>query len=316
MNTFINKYQSTAPGDAAPDNWVEKYAPRVTQPYLRLMRADRPIGSWLLLIPCWQGLALAATQQETAAIGHMIVMAVLFTIGAFVMRGAGCAYNDIVDQDFDARVERTAGRPIPSGQISTRQAWAFLFGLCLIGLSVLMQFNRFTIMLGVSSLALVAVYPFAKRVTWWPQAWLGLTFNWGALMGYAAVTGELGVASFCLYGAGIAWTLGYDTIYAHQDKEDDALIGVKSSARRLGRNSKPAIAAFYAITIALFAAIGVMEKFPWTYFVALCAPAAHFFWQVRTTDIDDSARCLRIFKSNRDAGLLLLAALLLALVRW
>ncbi|MBL4618740.1 MAG: 4-hydroxybenzoate octaprenyltransferase, partial [Marinicaulis sp.] len=217
---------SSATADTAPGNWVERMPPRA-QPYLRLIRADRPIGTWLLLIPCWWGLGLAAVAGFTGL--KLFYYGALFAIGAFVMRGAGCAYNDIVDRDIDGQVERTALRPIPSGQISIKQASIFLGVLCFIGLIVLLQFNRTTIFLGLGSLALVAAYPFMKRVTYWPQAWLGLTFNWGALMGFTAASGRLSFGAVAIYAAGIFWTLGYDTIYAHQDKEDDALIGVKST---------------------------------------------------------------------------------------
>ena len=297
------------PADADARNWVDRYAPEWAKPYLRLMRADRPIGTWLLLIPCWQGLALASPGAPAI---KMIAYGALFAAGAFVMRGAGCAYNDIVDRDIDAKVTRTALRPIPSGQISLRAAWAFLVALCLAGLAILLQFNPYAIALGLSSLALVAAYPFMKRITWWPQAWLGLTFNWGALMGYAALAGELSLSPVLLYAAGVAWTLGYDTIYAHQDKDDDALIGVKSSARALGANTVGALKIFYAITIALAAAAGLTGGLNGAYIAFLAAPAAHFVWQIRKTDIDDPAVCLAVFKSNREAGLLILAALLLA----
>jgi 4-hydroxybenzoate polyprenyltransferase len=299
------------PADAAAGNWVDRYAPERAKPYLRLMRADRPIGTWLLLLPCWQGLALAAPASD-ASLAGALYDAALFAIGAIVMRGAGCAYNDIVDRDFDAKVARTALRPIPAGQISVRGAWVFLVSLCLIGLAVLLQFNPYTIGLGLASLGLVAAYPFMKRITWWPQAWLGLTFNWGALMGYSALAGELMLAPLLLYAAGIAWTLGYDTIYAHQDKEDDALIGVKSSARALGTNTADALKVFYAVTIVLLAAAGLEAGFNGAYLAFLAAPAAHFVWQIRKTDIDDPGICLTVFKSNREAGLLVLAALLLA----
>ncbi len=302
---------NASPADAAAGNWVDRYAPARARPYLRLMRADRPIGTWLLLLPCWWGLALAS---EGAPALKIVTLAALFAIGAIVMRGAGCAYNDIVDCDFDARVARTALRPIPSGQISVRAAWIFLVALCLAGLVVLLQFNTYTIALGLSSLALVAAYPFMKRITWWPQAWLGLTFNWGALMGYSALTGRLTPAPVFLYAAGIAWTLGYDTIYAHQDKEDDALIGVKSSARALGARTISALKVFYAITIALAAAAGLTGGFHGAYTVFLAAPAAHFVWQIRKANIGDPANCLTVFKSNREAGLLILAALLLAAI--
>ena len=302
---------TAAPADAAADNWVDRFAPDPAKPYLRLMRADRPIGTWLLLIPCWQGLALAAPGSG-AAPERGLAFAVLFSIGAFVMRGAGCAYNDIVDRDFDAKVARTALRPIPAGQISVNRAWGFLVALCLVGLLILLQFNPYTIGLGLASLALVAAYPFMKRITWWPQAWLGLTFNWGALMGYSALAGSLSPAPLLLYAAGVAWTLGYDTIYAHQDKDDDALIGVRSSARALGARTIPALKLFYALAIALAALAGLHAGLGVLFAAFLAAPAAHFIWQIRNLDIDDPSQCLRLFKSNREAGLLLLAALLLA----
>ena len=301
----------SAPADAEARNWVDRFAPARAKPFLRLMRADRPIGTWLLVIPCWQGLALGAASGDAPPWERAIWHAALFTVGAIAMRGAGCAYNDIVDRDFDAKVARTALRPIPSGQISLRAAWIFLIALCLVGLAVLLQFNPLTIYLGLGSLAFVAAYPFMKRVTWWPQAWLGLTFNWGALMGYAALQGALSPAALALYAAGIAWTLGYDTIYAHQDKEDDALIGVKSSALLLGDKSKPAIAGFYVATIALYALVGALGSFSALYYAALAPAAAHFLWQMRRLDTEDASRCLTVFRSNREAGLLLLAPLLL-----
>ncbi len=298
---------ATAPTtpDAVPGNWVAR-APRAARPYLRLMRADRPIGTWLLLLPCWWGLAIASLNGNVGP--HYLWYALLFAIGAYVMRGAGCVYNDIVDQDFDARVERTALRPIPAGEISTRQAWAFLIALCLIGLVILMQLNRFTIFVGLASLGLVAIYPFMKRITYWPQAWLGLTFNWGALVGYAAVAGELGPPAFAIYAAGFFWTLGYDTIYAHQDKEDDALIGVKSTALALGSATRPWLIGFFAATLTLFALAGFMADASLIFYLALGPAAVHFLWQVKTLDINNAHNCLKRFKANRDAGLLLLAA--------
>ncbi|MEL7487245.1 MAG: 4-hydroxybenzoate octaprenyltransferase [Pseudomonadota bacterium] len=300
---------SAGPADADRSNWVDRYAPDAARPYLRLIRADRPVGVWLLLIPCLWGTALAAAQG--AGGWFSLQHAALFAIGAYVMRGAGCAYNDIVDRDFDAQVARTAQRPLPAGDLSIAQAWTTLIALCLIGLAVLLQFNRFTIVIGLASLMLVAAYPFMKRITWWPQAWLGLTFNWGALVGYAAATGALDAAAVAVYAAGVFWTLGYDTIYAHQDKEDDALIGVKSSARRLGDGTKPALGAFFAATIGLFAFSGWRAGFSAAYYLALAAPAAHFAWQYRAIEISNGANCLNLFKKNRDAGLLLLAPLLL-----
>ena len=289
--------------DAVPGNWVAR-APGFAQPYLRLMRADRPVGTWLLLIPCFWGLALAAASGFAGF--HLLWYAALMSVGAYVMRGAGCAYNDIVDSDFDAKVERTALRPIPAGEISVKQAWGFLVFLSLVGLTVLLQFNRFTILLGIGSLALVAAYPFMKRITWWPQAWLGLTFNWGALVGYAAAAGKLDAQAFAIYAAGIFWTLFYDTIYAHQDTEDDALIGVKSTALRLGRKTLPALGLFFAMTITLFALAGTIIHAHALYYVMLLPAAAHFVWQLKHLDIHNSTICLSLFKSNRDAGLLLL----------
>jgi 4-hydroxybenzoate polyprenyltransferase len=304
---------AAGPADAPAQNWVDRFAPLRMRPYLRLMRADRPIGTWLLLIPCLQGLALGLASMEPDGAGEWsraALYAGLFSVGAFAMRGAGCAYNDIVDRDIDAKVARTAGRPLASGQVSLKAAWALLIGLSLIGLAVLLQFNRFAIGLGLASLALVAAYPFMKRITWWPQAWLGLTFNWGALMGYAALHGRLDPAALSLYGAGILWTLGYDTIYAHQDREDDALIGVKSSARRLGAATRPALYLFYGGAIAALALAGHLARLHPFYFAALAPAALHLYLQVRRVDLDDPASCLRQFRANRDAGLLVLAALL------
>lgn len=309
MNT---RQASPMTPDAVPGNWVT-HMPGFAQPYLRLARADRPIGTWLLLIPCWQGMALANASADFS-LATALWFALLFAVGAFVMRGAGCAYNDIVDRDFDAKVERTALRPIAAGEISVMQAWGFLIALALIGLVVLLQFNRTAIMLGFASLALVAAYPFMKRVTWWPQAWLGLTFNWGALLAFAAIAGALAPEAFLIYAAGFFWTLGYDTIYAHQDKEDDALIGVKSSALRLGAASRKWIGVFYACVIALFAAAGLSAGFSILYFIALAPAAMHFAWQVASLDINNGTACLALFKSNRTAGLLLLGALICEMI--
>ncbi len=300
-----NQTASPSTPDAAPDNWVSAM-PAPAQPYLRLARADRPIGAWLLYIPCLWGLAFAAANGFAAP--ALLWFAALMGVGAVVMRGAGCAYNDIVDRDFDGQVERTALRPIPSGQITVRQASVFLIALCFIGLVVLLQFNRFAILVGLGSLALVAAYPFMKRITYWPQAWLGLTFNWGVLVGYAAAAGDLAPAAWAVYGAGVAWTLGYDTIYAHQDKEDDALIGVKSTALKFGRATAPWLAVFYAMSIAGFVAAGLLIGAGAVFYAALLPAAAHFAWQIRSLDIDDPHNCLKRFKSNRDAGLLLTLA--------
>ena len=243
-----------APGAVADatGNWVDTLAPSWLRPYLRLARLDRPIGSWLLLLPCWWSAALAAVaaHARTPNLTHLV----LFFIGAFAMRGAGCTWNDIVDRDLDGRVERTRSRPIPSGQVSVVQAAAFLVAQALVGLLVLLQFNGFTIATGIASLAIVVVYPFMKRITYWPQIVLGLAFSWGALMGWPAVFGRLDAAALVLYAGSIAWVIGYDTIYAHQDAEDDALIGVKSTARLFGAQTHRALIAFYALAVVLIGA--------------------------------------------------------------
>ena len=294
--------------DIAAGDWVDRRAPARLRPYLRLARIDRPIGIWLLMFPCWWSTALASNSWPDPS------LLLLFALGATVMRGAGCTVNDIVDRNFDARVARTATRPIPSGAVSVRQALAFAAALCLAGLLVLLQFNTFTIAVGASSLLLVALYPFAKRVTDWPQAVLGLTFNWGALVGWAAVRGDLGWPAMALYAAGIAWTLGYDTIYAHQDKEDDLIVGVRSSALRLGDATKPWLCGFYAAALALLGLAGHLAGLGWPFLPALAAVAAHFAWQILRLDLDDPKRCLALFKSNAQAGLLIFIAIALGRV--
>ena len=296
--------------DIRTGDWIERWVPSAVRPYLRLARFDRPIGTWLLLIPCWWGLALAAVSTGGVTFWQSLGYGVLFAIGSLVMRGAGCTWNDILDRDFDARVARTATRPIPSGAISVRQAFAFLALQALIGLAVLLFFNGFTILLAISSLLLVAIYPLMKRVTYWPQAFLGLTFNWGALVGWTAVTGGLATPALLLYAAGFFWTLGYDTIYAHQDKEDDVLIGVKSSALRLGANTRPWLWIFYAVTVALLAAAFWAAALPWPSFALLALAAAQLGYQAATVALDDPKDCLANFKSNRFGGLLVLAAIL------
>ena len=293
--------------DARPTNWVDRSAPAFARPYLKLARADRPIGVWLLLWPCWWSLAMALPGYGGSVRG-LLGMYALFAVGAYVMRGAGCTFNDIVDRNIDAKVDRTALRPIPSGQVKLWQAIAFLIAQLLIGLWILLQFNWFTVALGASSLILIAIYPFMKRITWWPQAFLGLTFNWGALMGWAAVNGSLTSAPIALYAGAIFWTLAYDTIYAHQDKEDDALIGVKSSARKLGEKTKPFLGVTYALAIALFATAGIFSGMDWIFYVFLVPFALHLVWQVRRVNIDDPMLCLSVFKSNRDAGAILFLA--------
>jgi 4-hydroxybenzoate polyprenyltransferase len=299
------------PADAVPTTWVDR-APTTLRPYLRLARADRPIGIWLLLWPCWWSILLAAPQTGTGFWSTVWVLwlFVLFAVGAAVMRGAGCTYNDIVDRDIDAKVARTAGRPIPSGQVSVAMAVAFLALQLVIGLLVLIQLNWFSVVLGALSLVPIAIYPFMKRVTDWPQAFLGLTFNWGALLGWSAVTGGLAVTPVLLFAGCVLWTLGYDTIYAHQDKEDDALIGVRSTARLLASRTKPWLAGFYGGAWLLFLAAGGIAGLGIGYFVVQAAVAGHLAWQILRLDIDDGANCLSTFKSNRDLGLLMFLAIL------
>ena len=289
-------------------NWVDTLAPPWARTYLRLARADRPIGAWLLLLPCWWSAGLAAIAAGHAYPNPWHVF--LFFVGAFVMRGAGCTWNDIVDRDLDAQVARTRSRPIPSGQVSVRAAAVFLIAQALVGLLMLIQFNWFTILLGIASLAIAAVYPLAKRVTWWPQIVLGLAFSWGALMGFAAVFARLDAPALLLYAGSIAWVIGYDTIYAHQDREDDALIGVKSTARLFGSRTRLALLCFYALAVVLIGLSGAAAGVGPVFVLGCVFFGAHLGWQIERLDIDDPDLCLRLFKSNRDAGLILFAALI------
>ncbi len=290
------------------DNWVDSLAPSWARPYLRLARLDRPIGSWLLLMPCWWSVGLAAVHaREGVNLWHLV----LFLVGAFAMRGAGCTWNDIVDRDLDTRVERTRSRPIPSGQVTVAAAAAFLVLQAMIGLTVLLQFNRFTIYVGLASLAVVAVYPFMKRITYWPQIVLGLAFSWGALMGWPATFARLDPPALLLYAGAISWVIGYDTIYAHQDREDDALIGIKSTALLFRERTKPMLALFYALAVALLAFAGFSAGAGLIFALGLLAFALHLTWQIARLDVDDPVNCLAVFKSNRDAGLILFAGLAL-----
>jgi 4-hydroxybenzoate polyprenyltransferase len=289
-------------------NWVDSLAPSWARPYLRLARLDRPIGSWLLLMPCWWSVGLAAVHaREGVNLWHLV----LFLVGAFAMRGAGCTWNDIVDRDLDTRVERTRSRPIPSGQVTVAAAAAFLVLQAMIGLTVLLQFNRFTIYVGLASLAVVAVYPFMKRITYWPQIVLGLAFSWGALMGWPATFARLDPPALLLYAGAISWVIGYDTIYAHQDREDDALIGIKSTALLFRERTKPMLALFYALAVALIAFAGFSAGAGLIFALGLLAFALHLAWQIARLDVDDPVNCLAVFKSNRDAGLILFAGLAL-----
>ena len=294
--------------DAVRGHWADRALPATWRPYARLARLERPIGWWLLLLPCWWSSAMASAAAHLAPnLWHLV----LFLVGAVVMRGAGCTYNDIVDRDLDAQVERTRTRPIPAGQVSVRQAKIFLAAQALVGLLVLVQFNAFTIVLGVASLAIVAIYPFLKRVTDWPQLGLGLAFSWGALIGWSAIFGSLALPPLLLYVGAILWTIAYDTIYAHQDKEDDALIGVRSTARLFGDRTVEAVRGFYAAAMVLFTAAFILAHVGIIAFVGLLAGAIHLAWQTRRLDIDDADNCLMLFRSNRDFGLILFAGLAL-----
>jgi 4-hydroxybenzoate polyprenyltransferase len=307
MATLPGPHRAGAVPDAAPHNWVDRLAPAATLPYLRLVRLDRPIGAWLLLFPCWWGQALAEL-----SIGHAhpdTALLVLFLAGAFLMRGAGCTYNDIVDKDYDAAVARTAARPIASGRISIARARLLLALLLLAGLIILLQLNGFAIVLGAASLLLVAVYPYMKRHTYWPQVVLGLAFSWGALLGWAAVVGSLSWAAIALYAGSVLWTIGYDTIYAHQDKADDLLIGLKSTALKFGTATKRWLALFYGGAVLLWGLAGALAGARLPTFMALALAGAQLGWQIRTLETDDGANCLARFISNRLIGWLLFLGL-------
>ncbi|MEO5804945.1 4-hydroxybenzoate octaprenyltransferase [Devosia sp.] len=294
--------------DAATDNWIDRYAPDWLKPYARLARWDRPIGFWLLFWPCAFGLALAAINDPLR--GFDWKAAVLMFVGSVLMRGAGCTFNDIVDRDIDDKVERTRLRPIPSGQVTTRQATGFMVGQALLGFIILLQFNAFTILLGIASLVLVAIYPFMKRVTWWPQAFLGLAFSWGILMGWSAETGNLRLPILLAYFGCIAWTIGYDTLYAMQDIEDDALIGVKSTALLFGENTRIVVAAFYGAAWLLWLIAAVMIGAGPIYFIASLVPAGMLGWQVYTINAEELDNPLVRFKFNNFVGMALTLALL------
>src|SRR5690348_6574757 len=266
--------------DIHAGDWVDRRAPAALRPYMRLARLDRPIGTWLLLFPCWWGIAFAAERWPDWR------LIALFGIGAVVMRGAGCTFNDIVDRDFDAKVERTSVRPIPSGAVSVKAAIAFMLLQLAAGAAILFSLNRLSILLGFLVILLIATYPFMKRITYWPQFFLGLNFNWGALLGFAAATGVVATPALLLYAGGICWTLGYDTIYAHQDKEDDVLIGVKSSALALGAATRPALFVFYAGALALWVAAMRAAGLAWQIWPALALVALHLAWQAATVRID------------------------------
>jgi len=300
--------------DAVRGHWADRWAPAGLRPYLRLARIERPIGWWLLLLPCWWSAALAAIAAGRPWPDPL--HCILFLVGAVAMRGAGCTYNDIVDRDLDTRVERTRGRPLPSGQVSLKGAVAFLILQCLVGLAVLLQFNGFAVATGFASLGIVALYPFMKRFFWMPQIVLGLAFAWGALMGWAAAFGSLSAPAVALYLGSIAWVVGYDTIYALQDIEDDEVVGIKSSARFFGEHVRLGVAVCYALTIAFTVVAFILADAGPIAFAGLGIFALHLAWQVARIDRTDGAGALRLFRSNRDAGLILFAAMTLeSLVR-
>lgn len=314
METIQSRAGQGRVADAPSGHWVYRVLPPGWWPFAQLARWDRPIGWQLLKWPCWWSAALAAS--AFARPGEALIDAlpslwhlILFLVGAIAMRGAGCTYNDLVDETIDSQVERTRSRPLPSGQVTRRQAWAFLYAQALIGLAVLLQFNWFTVVLGVCSLVVVAAYPFMKRITNWPQLVLGLAFSWGALMGWAAVFGELALPAVLLYCGAILWTIGYDTIYAHQDKEDDALVGVRSTARLFGANTTYWLYGLYGGALGFFAGAYATAEVPMPALAGLLAAAAHLLRQIRSLDIDDPDQCLRLFKSNNIVGWLIFLGL-------
>lgn len=302
--------------DAPAHNWVDTYAPAYARPYFRLSRFDRPIGTWLLLIPCFWGLGLAVAADPAGGALSDLWIALGCAIGAFLMRGAGCTWNDITDRHIDAQVARTRSRPLPSKQVTVKKALVWMGAQVAVSALILLSFNGFAIALGIAALLPVAVYPFAKRFTWWPQVFLGIAFNWGALLAWAAHTGGLTLAPVLLYLAGIAWTLFYDTIYAHQDKDDDALIGVKSTARLLGDATRAWLFGFQVLAVTLMGLAAILALAPLEHrvplLVALLAAwgfGMHLMWQLKRLDINDGDKCLALFRSNRDAGLIASALL-------
>jgi 4-hydroxybenzoate polyprenyltransferase len=291
------------PTDIHRGDWVDRWLPRWAEPYARLARLDRPIGTWLLLFPGWWGIALVGPRWPDP------VLLLLFALGAVVMRGAGCTLNDIADREYDGRVARTRLRPLPSGRVTVPQAIIFMLVQLAIGAAILLSLNRACWWLGIAVLALIASYPFMKRITYWPQLFLGLNFNWGALLGWAAVTGALVWPPVLLYLGGVFWTIGYDTIYAHQDKEDDARIGVKSSALALGERTRPWLFVFYAAALMLWMAAGVAAGLGVAFWAALLAAALQLGWQAAQVNTSDPVDCLGKFRSNRIVGWLMFAGI-------
>jgi 4-hydroxybenzoate polyprenyltransferase len=291
------------PTDIHPGDWVGRWLPGWAEPYARLARLDRPIGTWLLLFPGWWGIALASPGWPDP------VLLALFALGAVAMRGAGCTLNDIADREYDGKVARTRSRPLPSGRVTVAEATLFMLGQLAVGAAILFSLNRISIVLGVAVVGLIASYPFMKRITWWPQLFLGLNFNWGALIGWTAVTGALAWPPVLLYLGGILWTIGYDTIYAHQDKEDDARIGVKSSALALGDRTRQFLFVFYGGAAVLWAIAGVATGAGHWFRLGLAAATVQLFWQAARVNPDDPADCLAKFRSNRAVGWLLFAGI-------
>jgi 4-hydroxybenzoate polyprenyltransferase len=305
MSDISGKAQlGTDPTDIHVGDWVDRLLPRWAEPYARLARLDRPIGTWLLLFPGWWGIALAAPRWPDP------LLLALFAIGAVAMRGAGCTLNDIADREYDGKVARTRLRPIPSGRVSVKQAAVFMTAQLAIGGAILLSLNRVSILLGLAVLGLIATYPYMKRITYWPQLFLGLNFSWGALIGWTAVTGSLAWPPVLLYLGGICWTLGYDTIYAHQDKEDDARIGVKSSALALGGKTRPFLFVFYAVAAVLWLAAGIIAGLGTAFLVGLALAVAQLCWQAARVDINDPIDCLVKFHSNRLAGWLMFGGII------
>ena len=309
--TKLDERIKKAPEDTVKQSWVHKLSPDFAWGYLQLMRADRPIGTWLLLWPGLWSIILASHYYGSVEAVPNIKLLLLFSVGAFIMRGAGCVVNDLWDREADAKVERTRARPLPSGRVSVFGAFVFLTFLCLIGLAILLQLNRFAQMVGAASLILIVIYPLMKRITYWPQLMLGFTFNWGALLGWSAVSETIALPAFLLYAGGIFWTLGYDTIYAHQDREDDALIGVKSTALKLGDKTHQWLAGFYTCALVLFLSAGWVANIGAGFYMVMLFAAGHFIYQYRTLDIDDREMCLKLFKSNHHFGLIVFISMLI-----
>lgn len=291
-------------------NWIER-VPEKYRPYIYLARLDRPIGVWLLLLPCFWGVFLASSQLSGLSFKSLWLM-ILFFLGAVIMRSAGCVINDIWDRKLDAQVERTSERPLADGTVSVAQALVFLAALLFAGFCILIMFNGTTIMLGLFAVPLIILYPFTKRITFWPQAVLGLTFNFGALMGWSAVMDSIGFPAVFLYVAAFFWTLGYDTIYAHQDKEDDVLIGIKSTALKFGEQSKKWVSGFYCSMLVSFALALALSSVNLIALPGIALIAVHLFWQISNWDIDDPENSLKIFQSNRDLGLLIFAVIFIS----